>query len=118
MSALLSARGLEVTFLGRHGRTDAKAVDGVDLDVAPGEILALVGESGCGKTTLARTMLGLEIPTGGEVAYDGKPLGYDRRYLTISTSTPGRGSRTSSMRRTTSTSTPPALPRRRSCTTS
>ena len=75
MSAdLLSARDLEVTFWGRHGRPDAKGVDGVDIDVASGEILALVGESGCGKTTLARTLLGLERPSTGSVSYDGAGL--------------------------------------------
>ncbi len=73
---LLSARNLEVTFPGRGGRPDAKGVDGVDLDVASGEILALVGESGCGKTTLARTLLGLEVPSAGSVSYDGTPLQY------------------------------------------
>ncbi len=81
MSSLLSARRLEVTFPGRHGRPDAKGVDGVDLDVAPGEILALVGESGCGKTTLARTLLGLERPSAGSVAYDGTDLSYGRSFL-------------------------------------
>jgi oligopeptide/dipeptide ABC transporter ATP-binding protein len=80
-SGLMSARELEVTFAGRFGRPDAKGVDGVDVDVAPGEILALVGESGCGKTTLARTLLGLEVPSAGEVAYDGKPLAYRRSFL-------------------------------------
>lgn len=74
---LLAARELEVTFTGRGGRPDAKGVDGVDLDVASGEILALVGESGCGKTTLARTLLGLERPSGGTVSYDGAGLAYD-----------------------------------------
>jgi oligopeptide/dipeptide ABC transporter ATP-binding protein len=78
---LLSARELVVTFPGRGGRPDAKGVDGVDLDVASGEILALVGESGCGKTTLARTLLGLERPSGGTVSYDGTPLAYDGRTL-------------------------------------
>ena len=73
---LLTARGLEVTFPGRGGRPDAKGVDGVDLDVGPGEVLGLVGESGCGKTTLARTLLGLEQPTAGTVAYGGDPLRY------------------------------------------
>jgi oligopeptide/dipeptide ABC transporter ATP-binding protein len=82
MSAdLLSARDLEVTFLGRHGRADAKGVDGVDIDLASGEILALVGESGCGKTTLARTLLGLERPSMGAVAYDGSGLKYDSRSM-------------------------------------
>jgi oligopeptide/dipeptide ABC transporter ATP-binding protein len=78
---LLSARDLEVAFAGRQGRPDAKAVDGVDLDVADGEIVALVGESGCGKTTLARTLLGLERPTVGEVRYADVPLRYSTRAL-------------------------------------
>jgi oligopeptide/dipeptide ABC transporter ATP-binding protein len=80
-TGLLSARGVKVVFEGRHGRPDAKAVDGVDLDLGRGEILALVGESGCGKTTLARTLLGLERPTTGVVSFDGQPLGYSMRAL-------------------------------------
>ena len=58
----LSAEALQVTFPGRRGAAAARAVDGVDLDIRPGEIVALVGESGCGKTTLARTLLGLVPP--------------------------------------------------------
>ncbi|MFF1627208.1 ABC transporter ATP-binding protein [Streptomyces sp. NPDC058272] len=78
---LLSARGLHVSFPGRHGAARARAVDGVDLDIRPGEIVALVGESGCGKTTLARSLLGLVPPTGGDVTFDGKPLDYSSRAL-------------------------------------
>jgi peptide/nickel transport system ATP-binding protein len=78
---LLSARGVGVTFEGRGGRPDARAVDGVDLDLAQGEILALVGESGCGKTTLARTLLGLERPSAGVVSFDEQPLEYKTRAL-------------------------------------
>jgi len=77
---LLEVRGLEVHFAGRGGSV-ARAVDGVDLSVREGEVLALVGESGCGKTTLARTIMGLERPAAGEVWFRGEPLGYDARSL-------------------------------------
>jgi oligopeptide transport system ATP-binding protein len=51
-----------------------KAVDGVSFSINRGETLGLVGESGCGKTTVGRTILHLYKPTGGEVWYDGKRL--------------------------------------------
>ncbi len=78
---ILSARSLRVEFAGRRDRGRARAVDGVDLDISPGEIVALVGESGCGKTTLARTLLGLEKPTSGKVSYAGVPLRYSSAAL-------------------------------------
>ncbi|MEF9906707.1 ABC transporter ATP-binding protein [Streptomyces sp. P9-A2] len=80
-SPLLSARGVRVIFPGRHGAGPARAVDGVDLGIRPGEIVALVGESGCGKTTLARALLGLVEPTAGHISFDGRPLDYSGRSL-------------------------------------
>jgi peptide/nickel transport system ATP-binding protein len=73
---LLEARELRVRFHAGRGKQPVRAVDGVDLAVGRGEIVALVGESGCGKTTLARTLLGLERPQDGTVLFDGAPLGY------------------------------------------
>ena len=51
-----------------------KAVDDVSFAIKKGETLGLVGESGCGKTTVGRTILHLYKPTGGEVIYDGRPI--------------------------------------------
>ncbi|WP_210636975.1 ABC transporter ATP-binding protein [Streptomyces sp. GESEQ-13] len=80
-TALLRAHRVHVAFPGRRGAPDARAVDGVDLGIRRGEIVALVGESGCGKTTLARTLLGLVAPTEGGVTFDGRPLEYSGRSL-------------------------------------
>jgi oligopeptide/dipeptide ABC transporter ATP-binding protein len=77
--SLLDVSGLHVEFPGRG--TIARAVDGVDLSMRAGEIVALVGESGCGKTTLARTIVGLQRPAAGTVALNGAPLSYGRRSL-------------------------------------
>lgn len=59
-----------------------RAVDGISFDVHPGETVGLVGESGCGKSTAATTMIRLEEPTGGSVFYDGEDVNeYDGKEL-------------------------------------
>ena len=74
--ALLSIQNLQVWFeLRRFGFGHAgyvRAVDGVDFDLGRGEAIAVVGESGCGKSSLMKTILALYKPTGGEVVFDGR----------------------------------------------
>ncbi len=90
VSSVLDVRGLHVSFEGRVGLgaglagktgATARAVDGVDLTLHHGEVLALAGESGCGKTTLARTIMGLERPKRGEILFEGQPLATSTRSL-------------------------------------
>jgi peptide/nickel transport system ATP-binding protein len=73
---LLSVRGLEVEFVTDQGI--ARVLDRISLDIAPGEVVGLVGESGCGKTTLARAILGILPPAAriraGEIGFKGRDL--------------------------------------------
>jgi oligopeptide/dipeptide ABC transporter ATP-binding protein len=75
---LLELRALQVRFtLNRSwfgAKREVHALNAVDLQLAPGESLGLVGESGCGKTTLARAVLGLQRPTAGQVLVAGQDL--------------------------------------------
>lgn len=70
---MLSVRGLSKRFYGRD------VLDGIDLSIAPGEVVGLIGRSGAGKSTLARCLVGLESPDAGEIRLDDRPV------------TPGRG---------------------------
>jgi oligopeptide/dipeptide ABC transporter ATP-binding protein len=76
---LLEVRSLEVSFpvtrgLLRRKIAELKAVDGVTFQVGKGEVLGLVGESGCGKTTIGRTIIGLYRPSAGQILFEGRDL--------------------------------------------
>ena len=76
---ILDVRGLRTYFPIRKGFLQRvvghhKAVDGVSFTIKRGETLGLVGESGCGKTTVGRTILALQQATGGEVLFEGKDV--------------------------------------------
>jgi oligopeptide/dipeptide ABC transporter ATP-binding protein len=79
MTPLLEARGLVKHFPVRRGLLGGppkavRAVDDVSFALEPGATLGLVGESGCGKTTTAKMVLRLELPTAGEIRFDGESL--------------------------------------------
>jgi len=76
---LLEVKNLKVHFPVKHGlfgrvAGQVKAVDDVSLSIAPGETLGLVGESGCGKTTLGRAIIRLIEPTAGSVLFEGEDI--------------------------------------------
>ncbi|ACL18681.1 oligopeptide/dipeptide ABC transporter, ATPase subunit [Desulfitobacterium hafniense DCB-2] len=76
---LLSLQGIKKHFpvgSGLFGQksNSVKAVDGVSLDIYPGQTVGLVGESGCGKSTIGRMVVGLSEPTAGEIYFEGRKL--------------------------------------------
>lgn len=80
MEPIIQVENLRKAF--REGRAVIWAVNGVSLDVRPGEAVGLVGESGCGKTTTARCVLRLLEPTGGRVLFQGADMtGWSSRQL-------------------------------------
>ncbi|MDR1808726.1 MAG: ABC transporter ATP-binding protein [Propionibacteriaceae bacterium] len=68
----LQLTGLEKVFATKKG--SFRALDRIDLDIAPGEFITLLGPSGCGKTTTLRIIAGFETPTGGDVVLDGDSI--------------------------------------------
>ncbi len=76
--ALLEVRGLQVGYGGIH------AVKGIDFHVAPGELVALIGSNGAGKTTALKSLAGLIAPAAGHIHYDGKSLTKIPAHLRVS----------------------------------
>jgi len=83
ISPILELKDIHKTYQIKQGffakQASLKAVNGVSLSVKRGETLGLVGESGCGKSTMAKMLLGLEIPTSGEILINGMPADVGNR---------------------------------------
>ena len=73
MTAVLSAEGLSKTFRTPFSRREVRALDGLDLQVASGEVFGLLGPNGAGKTTTVKILLGLTLPTSGRAELFGLP---------------------------------------------
>ena len=81
MSTIVEARGLKMYFpvgrtLGGKPKKLLKAVDDVSFSIAKGETFGLVGESGCGKTTIGRCLVRLYEPTDGQIFFDGQDIAH------------------------------------------
>ena len=72
MAPILEGRNISVTFGGALRKVEA--VKNVDVSLEPGQTIGIVGESGSGKSTLARVLAGIQVPTSGEVTYEGKNI--------------------------------------------
>ncbi len=72
MNHKLELRGVTKVYKSEGG--EIKALEGINLEVKPGEFLCIIGPSGCGKTTLLRLIAGLEHPTSGEIILDGREV--------------------------------------------
>jgi len=70
VASLLTMRGIVKTFPG------VRALDGVDLDVAAGEVHCLLGQNGAGKSTLIKVLAGAHRPDAGEISWDGQPVAF------------------------------------------
>jgi ABC-type oligopeptide transport system ATPase subunit len=71
---LLELRDVHVVYSGRRRQDPVIAVAGVNLALESGQVIGLAGESGCGKSSLARVAVGLLAPTSGTVAFEGTPV--------------------------------------------